>query len=104
MCSPTSGHFVVGPSGLPENLIGLPCTRTAPVGLVVERADDGSFVVRGRAAERAVALSDLTNLEALAYVQERLRKLGVDKALAKAGAKDGDVVAIGRFSFEYAED
>ncbi len=78
--------------------------RPAPVGLVVERADDGSFVVRGRAAERAVALSDLTNLEALAYVQERLRKLGVDKALAKAGAKDGDVVAIGRFSFEYAED
>jgi GTP-binding protein len=75
--------------------------RPTPVGLAIDRADDGSYVVRGRAAERAVALSDLTNLEALSYVQERLKKLGVDKALAKAGAREGDVVVIGRFSFEY---
>jgi GTP-binding protein len=78
--------------------------RPQPEGLVVERTDAGGFVVRGRAAERAVALSDLTNLEALSYVQERLKKLGVDKALARAGAKDGDLVEIGRFAFEYAED
>jgi GTP-binding protein len=78
--------------------------RPQPEGLVVDRLDDGSFVVRGRAVERAVALSDLTNLEALAYVQERLRKLGVDKALARAGAREGDLVAIGSFGFEYVED
>ncbi|MCB0971034.1 MAG: GTPase ObgE [Acidimicrobiales bacterium] len=78
--------------------------RPTPEGLVVERTDAGGFVVRGRAVERAVALSDLTNLEALAYVQERLRKLGVDKALARAGARDGDDVEIGRFAFTYAED
>jgi len=78
--------------------------RPQPVGLTVERGDDASFIVSGRAAERAVALSDLTNLEALAYVQERLKSLGVDKALAKAGAKEGDVVHIGKLSFEYAED
>lgn len=78
--------------------------RPQPEGLRIERTDAGGFVVHGRAVERAVALSDLTNLEALAYVQERLRKLGVDKALAKAGASDGDLVEIGRFSFEYAAD
>jgi GTP-binding protein len=78
--------------------------RPTPEGMIIERADDGAYVVRGRAAERAVALSDLTNLEALAYVQERLKKLGVDKALARAGAQEGDVVVIGRFSFEYADD
>ncbi|MFN8019050.1 MAG: GTPase ObgE [Acidimicrobiales bacterium] len=78
--------------------------RPEPEGLVVERADDATWLVRGRAVERAVALSDLTNLEALSYVQERLRKLGVDKALAKAGAKEGDLVQIGRFGFEYQED
>ena len=78
--------------------------RPQPEGLVIERSDSGGFVVRGRAAERAVALSDLTNLEAVAYVQERLHKLGVDKALAKAGAKDGDLVEIGRFAFEYSAD
>jgi GTP-binding protein len=78
--------------------------RPQPEGLVIERTDAGGFLVRGRAVERAVALSDLTNLEALSYVQERLRKLGVDKALAKAGAKDGDLVEIGRFAFEYTAD
>jgi len=75
-----------------------------PEGLIIERSDGGGFVVHGRAAERAVALSDLTNLEALAYVQERLAKLGVDKALARAGASDGDDVEIGRFSFTYSSD
>ncbi len=78
--------------------------RPQPEGLLVGRSESGGWVVRGRAAERAVALSDLTNLEALSYVQDRLKKLGVDKALAKAGAKEGDVVEIGRFVFEYAAD
>ena len=77
--------------------------RPQPEGLIIERTDGGGFIVHGRAVERAVALSDLTNLEALAYVQERLQKLGVDKALARAGAKEGDLVEIGRFSFEYQE-
>ena len=78
--------------------------RPQPEGIGVHREDSGAFVVTGRAAERAVALSDLTNLEALAYVQQRLHKLGVDKALAKAGAREGDVVHIGSFSFEYLPD
>ncbi|NLD75066.1 MAG: Obg family GTPase CgtA, partial [Acidimicrobiales bacterium] len=40
----------------------------------------------------------------LAYVQERLKKLGVDKALAKAGAVEGSPVHIGKFSFEFIPD
>jgi GTP-binding protein len=78
--------------------------RPAPEGIAVSRDMDGSFVVHGRAAQRAVNLSDLTNLEALAYAQDRLKKLGVDKALARAGAKQGDAVHIGKLSFEYEED
>ena len=78
--------------------------RPLPVGITVERLDSGAFVVQGRTAERAVALSDLTNLEALAYVQERLRKLGVDKALAKAGAVEGSPVQVGGFHFEFIPD
>ena len=78
--------------------------RPAPEGVVVERGPDGAFVVRGRAAQRAVAVSDITNAEALSYVQHRLRRLGVDRALARAGAGEGDVVHIGGFSFEYEPD
>jgi GTP-binding protein len=78
--------------------------RPAPAGVVVERAEDGSWRVVGRAAERAVALSDLTIPEALEYAQSRLRGLGVDRALARAGARSGEVVHIGGFAFEYEPD
>ncbi len=76
--------------------------RPEPEGVRVERAGDGSLVVSGRAALRAVALNDLTSSEALAFAQERLTRAGVDKALARAGARDGDVVRIGDFEFEYS--
>ncbi|MGZ4694539.1 MAG: GTPase ObgE [Acidimicrobiales bacterium] len=78
--------------------------RPVTEGIHVVRTDDGGFEVVGRQAQRAVALSDLTNLEALDYAHLRLRKLGVDKALAKAGARQGDVVRIGKLTFEYDED
>ena len=77
--------------------------RPEAEGVRIERADDASWIVLGRPAQRAVALNDITNADALAFIQDRLKKLGVDKALAKAGARDGDVVRIGAFSFEYSD-
>ena len=78
--------------------------RPEAEGVVVERGIDGGWVVRGRRAERAVAVSDITNADALAYVQHRLKQMGVDRALARAGARSGDVVHIGGFTFEYEPD
>jgi GTP-binding protein len=78
--------------------------RPAPEGVAVERGDDGAFVVTGRPAIRAVAVSDLTNVDALAYVQKRLKRLGVDRALSRAGARPGDLVHIGGFTFTYETD
>ncbi len=77
--------------------------RPVPEGVVVRREGAG-FVVLGRAAERAVGLSDLTDPDAAALVQRRLRRLGVDRALARAGARPGDDVRIGKLSFTYSED
>jgi GTP-binding protein len=78
--------------------------RPEPAGIVVERDMSGDWVVLGRPAERAVALSNLTDVEALGYAQNRLKSLGVDKALAKAGAREGDRVHIGNFEFDYTQD
>jgi GTPase len=78
--------------------------RPQPAGVAVEREDDGSWRVIGRPALRAVALSDLTNPQALEYAWDRLRKLGVDRALTRAGVRDGDTVHIGDFSFEYQDE
>ena len=57
----------------------------------------------GRAAERVVAMADLTNDEAIEYVQDRFRKMGVERALARAGAREGDVVRVGPVELEYVE-
>ena len=77
--------------------------RLVPSGILVTREDDGTFVVHGREAERAVALNDLTNPEALLYAQAQLKRLGVDRELARAGATPGDPVRIGRLELEYEE-
>lgn len=78
--------------------------RPLPDGFSVEKVGDGEFVVVGKVAERAVALNDVTTDEAADYVQGRLRRIGVDRALAKAGARDGDTVHIGDLSFTWFRD
>ncbi len=78
--------------------------RPAPEGIEVHIAPDGSFEVLGRAALRAVALSDLTDDGAVDYVQTRLRKLGVERALVRAGIREGDVVHLGALTFTYHRD
>jgi GTP-binding protein len=78
--------------------------RPVAEGIRVEREPDGAFRVIGRGAERAVALSDITQIDALEYARHRLDRLGVPKALARAGAQSGDEVRIGGFSFDYEPD
>jgi GTP-binding protein len=77
-----------------------------PAGDRVEalRVAPGVFEVHGRAVERAVALSDLTDDGALEVVLSRLRRLGVDRVLARAGAVDGDEVRVGGLSFSWYRD
>ena len=77
--------------------------RPVEEGFAVVRDDDGSWRVSGRSAERVVAMADLTNVEAMEYVQYRLRKMGVEKALARAGAREGDLVRIGPVELDYQE-
>ncbi|MCB0975085.1 MAG: GTPase ObgE [Actinobacteria bacterium] len=80
---------------------GVVVHRPEPKGFSVLRDDDGAWMVVGRSAERAVSLADLTKPDALTYVQQRLRDLGVDRALARAGVETGQEVRIGTFSFDY---
>jgi GTPase len=78
--------------------------RPAPEGVDVRRSGQGAWVVVGRAAERAVALSDLNDAGAQAEVVRRLRRLGVDRALSRAGVRDGDEVTVGTMTFTWGED
>ncbi len=83
---------------------GFAVHRPVPEGIRVEEVGHREFEVHGREAHRAVALSDLTDPDALAYAQGRLKKLGVDRSLARAGVRPGDTVHIGKLTFEYTDD
>jgi GTPase len=59
-----------------------------------------AFRVAGSGVEMLVARHDLTNLEALSYLEQRLREIGVIAALERAGFEPGDEVRIGEEAFE----
>ena len=69
-------------------------------GFDVRRADDGAYEVRGRGIELLVRRHDVENPEALAYLEQRLREIGVIAALRSAGFEPGDEVRIGEEAFE----
>ncbi len=77
--------------------------RPAPEGVNVRRVSPGMWRVEGRAAERAVAFSDLNDPGALEEAVRRLRRHGVDRALTRAGVRDGDEVTVGTMSFTWGE-
>ncbi|WP_242370209.1 GTPase ObgE [Adlercreutzia muris] len=61
----------------------------------------GVWRVRGVQVERMVVQTDWENEEAVAFFQHRFKRLGVDTALEKAGALDGDEVRILGYSFAF---
>jgi GTP-binding protein len=69
-------------------------------GYWVEREDDGGFRVLGRGVEVLFERHDTKNEEALAYLEQRLKEMGVLAALARAGFESGDDVRIGELEFE----
>jgi GTPase len=66
----------------------------------VERVGPGAFRVEGARIERLIARHDVDNDDALRYVEERLRALGVIRELEAAGFEPGDDVEIAGIVFE----
>jgi GTPase len=59
------------------------------------------FEVTGKGVERMVITTEWNNEEAVAFLQMRFVKAGVEKALAEAGARDGDEIRIAGRAFEF---
>ena len=66
----------------------------------VERLGPGRFRVTGERVDRLIARHDTDNEEAMRYVEERLRAMGVIRALEGAGFEAGDDVEICGVVFE----
>jgi GTP-binding protein len=90
-----------GEEALAEHMVFRPAGST---GFVVERLAAGSFAVRGKGVERLLARYDLDNEDAMAYLEERLRKIGVLRALEAEGFRAGDELEIAGVAFELDPD
>ena len=61
----------------------------------VVRTGENAFRVRGEKPRRWILQTDFSNDEAVGYLADRLGRLGIEEALAKAGAEPGAEVLIG---------
>lgn len=71
-------------------------------GFEVENLGGGVYALRGKYVERVSAMLDVSLPEAIQRYQGTLKRIGVDRALKKAGIQDGDKVRCGGFEFEWS--
>ena len=69
-------------------------------GFHVERLGEGAFAVRGTGIERLLQRFDIENEDAMAYLEGRLRRIGVLGALEAEGFEPGDEIEIAGVTFE----
>jgi len=65
------------------------------------RRHNESWLVNSRRVEKAVAITNMDNEESVERLQKKLIGMGVERELARAGAKRGDDVVIGSVSFTF---
>ncbi|HBW19275.1 MAG: GTPase ObgE [Streptosporangiaceae bacterium] len=78
----------------PTRLVLRPEPVSGPVFEVVRRGEN-SFAIRGDKPRRWILQTDFSNEEAVGYLADRLARLGIEEALAAAGATAGAEVLIG---------
>ena len=69
----------------------------------ISRDDDATWVLSGEKLERLFVMTNMDRDESIMKFARQLRGMGVDEALRARGAKDGDIVRIGNFEFEFVD-
>ena len=69
----------------------------------ISRDSDGAYVLTGDQVETLFKMTDFTSNESAQRFARQLRALGVDEALRKRGALDGDTIRLLDFEFEFIE-
>jgi GTPase len=98
--SPSEAAIELAPAGeaeLAEHRVFRPAAQRA---YRVAKVGDRAYRVSGHGIERLVARYDLDNADALAYLERRLRGIGVIRALQDEGFEPGDEVEIAGIAFE----
>ncbi|MDR0999812.1 MAG: GTPase ObgE [Clostridiales bacterium] len=67
----------------------------------IDKVDDELYVLKGKGIERMLGYTNLNTEKGLAFFQRYLREKGINDALVRAGAKEGDTVIVSGLEFEY---
>jgi len=67
------------------------------------RRENEIFVVEGEKLEKLMIMTNLNSQDSIQRFARMMRRMGVDDALRKKGAKNGDIVKIGDFEFEFVD-
>ena len=59
------------------------------------------FVIKGDAVEKLFRMTNFNTEEAYERFSNKIRRIGVDDELVKMGIKEGDIVRIFDFEFEW---
>jgi GTP-binding protein len=78
-----------------------PLIEEAEAPIRVQREAPGRWRVHGDRPARWLAMADLGNPEAVAHLQHRLLRAGVEDLLTEQGARPGDEVLIDQVAFEF---
>lgn len=69
----------------------------------LKRDPDSNWILGGEKLERLFEMTNLEHDESLMRFARQMRAMGVDDELRAHGAKSGDMVQIGKFTFEFVE-
>lgn len=69
----------------------------------INRDPDATWILSGEKLEKLFQMTNFDHDETVMRFARQLRGMGVDEALRARGAKDGDIVRIGNFEFEFVE-
>ncbi|AQY51266.1 GTPase CgtA [Listeria weihenstephanensis FSL R9-0317] len=69
----------------------------------ITRDPDGTYVLSGEKLERLFAMTNFERDASIQRFSRQLRAMGVDEALRKRGAKDGETIRLFDFEFEFID-
>ncbi|GEQ32687.1 GTPase ObgE [Marinilactibacillus psychrotolerans] len=67
------------------------------------REPDGTWVLTGQKLEKLYKMTNFAHDESVMRFARQIRGMGIDEALRNKGAKNGDIVRIDSFEFEFVE-
>ena len=69
----------------------------------ITRDPDGSFVLSGDGIEKLFKMTDFSRDESVRRFSRQMLGMGIDEALRQRGAKDGDIVKLMEYEFEFID-